>query len=73
MRLRYIDAGLYETRDGRYGVVRVESMGEWDDVSQGGWSLVRGGAKDGVEFGEEYRTLADAREALEKLLAEEGR
>jgi hypothetical protein len=48
-------------------------MGEWDDVSQGGWALVRGGAKDGIEFGDEYRTMADARAALEELLAGEGR
>ena len=68
--LRRVEAGLYETRDGQYGVVRVESVtDEWGSLDQGGWAIVRGSAKHGEEIPGEYRTKADAHDALTALLA----
>jgi hypothetical protein len=68
IRLRRVEAGLYELPDGSYGVVRVESCDEFDAVSSDGWAIVRGGAKDGIELPGSYRTKADAVEALEEML-----
>lgn len=78
VRLRKVEAGLYETADGRYGVVKIESVEEWDTVSGDAWAITvelrpgRGdAAKDGNELPGEYRTKADATEALAELLAQE--
>lgn len=69
MRLRKVEPGLYETLDGRYGIVRVESMDEWDRVESLGWAITDGGAKDGEERPTWYRTMAEARAALAAELA----
>lgn len=80
MKLRRVEAGLYELPDGSYGVVKVESADEWDGVSQDGWAITqerrpgRGdAAKDGEELPGYYRTKADAVEALTELLKKEVR
>lgn len=31
--MRKVEAGVYETHDGRYRVERVDSLGEWDSTS----------------------------------------
>jgi hypothetical protein len=62
--LRKVDAGMYETRDGRYGVVAIESAGEWDTISSEGWAITEGGARDGVELPGTYRTKREAAIAL---------
>jgi hypothetical protein len=68
IRLRRVEAGLYELPDESYGVVRVESMDEWDAVSGDGWAIVRGPAKTGTELPGYYRTKAEAVEALDEML-----
>ncbi len=67
-KLRRVEPGLYETPDGRYGVVKTDSVGEWDLVAEGGWAITEGGAKDGVELPGSYRTKRDAAVALAELL-----
>lgn len=75
IKLRRVEAGLYETQDGRYGIVRIESVGEWDDYSTDGWAITQerwhglgDAAKDGNELPGYYRTKAEAVEALEEML-----
>ena len=77
--LRRVEAGLYETQDGRYGVVKVESADEWDGVTQDGWAITEerrpglgDAAKDGEELPGYHRTKAEAVEALVELLARQG-
>lgn len=80
-KLRKVEPGMYETPDGRYGVVKIESEGEVfsnahggyvDVVSGDAWAIVEGSAKDGTELPGEYRTKADAVAALTDLLTKEG-
>lgn len=68
VQLRCVGPGMYETKDGRYGVVRVESVGEWDTVSGDGWAIVQGDARTGEELPGGYRTKRDAVVALAAML-----
>lgn len=70
LKLRKVEAGLYELLDGSYGVIRVESSDEWDALSSDGWAITRGSAKFGEELPGWHRTKADAIEALAEMLKE---
>lgn len=76
VKLVKVEAGLYEVPDGSYGVVKVESVGEWDEVSQGGWAIVQerrpgygSAAKDGNELPGAYGSKKEAHQELSKMLA----
>lgn len=71
--LRRVEAGLYSTPDGRWGVARVESEGEWGDLEGLGWSVIRGYVKDGEEVGPVFRTKALAAAALLEIRAQHER
>ena len=39
MKLKKIEAGVYETPDGQYRIERVGSVGEWEDTTTYVWTL----------------------------------
>lgn len=39
MKLKKIEAGVYETLDGQYRIERAGSLGEWEDATTYVWTL----------------------------------
>lgn len=71
--LHRIESGVYATPDGRFAIIRLDSVGERDTVTTEGWAIVLGDAYDGEELPTIYRTKRDATAALPAVAAKHER